>query len=237
MDLSVHLKINPQRPMATNILITFYSTYGHTHKMAKAVEEGASSVSEMDVRVRRIPELEQARQAMSGQDVYQQAQEAMSDIPDVTLDDLRWADGIIWGTPTRYGNMTAQMKAFIDTTGSLWQNGELEDKATGVFTSTATIHGGQETTILTSLVPLLHLGMIFVGTPYGQNPQILTTDGVGGSPYGPATLAGPDGSRQPVDVELKTAQNLGSRVAKVAARLKDLRDAGGQQEESSSYSS
>ena len=223
--------------MATNVLITFYSTYGHTHKMAKAVEEGVSSVGETDVRVRRIPELEQARQAMSGQDAYQQAQEAMSGIPDVTLDDLRWADGIIWGTPTRYGNMTAQMKAFIDSTGALWQNGELEDKATGVFTSTSTIHGGQETTILTSLVPLLHLGMIFVGTPYGQNPQILTTDGIGGSPYGPATLAGPDGSRQPVDVELKTAQNLGSRVAKVAARLKSLRDAGGQQEESSSYGS
>ena len=222
--------------MATNILITFYSTYGHTHTMAKAVHEGAAGVERADVRLRRIPELEQARQAMSGQDAYQQAQEAMSDIPDVTLDDLRWADGIIWGTPTRYGNMTAQMKAFIDTTGALWQNGELEDKATGVFTSTATIHGGQETTILTSLVPLLHLGMIFVGTPYGQNPHLLTTDGVGGSPYGPATLAGPDGSRQPVDVELKTARNLGSRVAKVAARLKDLRNAGGQQEESSSYS-
>src|SRR5262249_43421131 len=101
--------------------------------------------------------------------------------------------------------------------------GELEDKATGIFTSTATIHGGQETTILTALVPLIHLGMVFVGTPYGQNQQLLVTDGIGGSPYGPGTLAGTDGSRQPVEAELTTARNLGSRLARVAARLKDLR--------------
>lgn len=223
--------------MPTKILIPFYSTYGHTHQMAHAVAEGAGSVADTEVRVRRIPELEAARQAMSGQDAYVQAQDKMAEHAEVTHDDLRWADGIIWGTPTRYGNMTAQMKAFIDTTGSLWQNGELEDKATGIFTSTATIHGGQETTIITSLVPLLHLGMIFVGTPYGQNPQIMTTDGIGGSPYGPATLAGGDGSRQPVEAELVTARNLGSRVAEVASRLKSLRaqNAQGQQDDASSY--
>ena len=100
---------------------------------------------------------------------------------------------------------------------------ELEDKATGIFTSTGTIHGGQETTILTALVPLIHLGMVFVGTPYGQNPQILVTDGIGGSPYGPSTLAGTDGSRQPVEAELTTARNLGSRLARVAGGLKHLR--------------
>ena len=209
--------------MPTKILIPFYSTYGHTHQMADAVREGAASINDTDVRVQRIPELEHARQAHADDENYQNAQQAMQDLAEVTLDDLRWADGIIWGTPTRYGNMTAQMKQFIDTTGSLWQNGELEDKATGVFTSTATIHGGQETTILTALVPLLHLGMVFVGTPYGQNPQILTTDAIGGSPYGPATMAGDDGSRQPEARELETAKNLGARVAKVAARLKDLR--------------
>ena len=97
--------------------------------------------------------------------------------------------------------MSAQMKQFLDTLGGMWMAGELEDKATGIFTSTGTIHGGQESTILTAMVPLLHLGMIFVGTPYGQNPQILVTDGIGGSPYGPATLAGADGSRQPVEAE------------------------------------
>lgn len=208
--------------MATNVLIPFYSSYGHTYQMAQAVAEGAEGVDDTEVKLRRIPELEGARQAMSGQDAYVQAQETMSEHPEVTHDDLRWADGIIWGSPTRYGNMTAQMKQFIDSTGALWQNGELEGKATAMFTSTATIHGGQETTILTSLVPLLHLGMIFVGLPYGENPQILTTDGIGGSPYGPATIAGGDGSRQPVEDELLSARNLGRRVANVAARLKGL---------------
>ena len=209
--------------MATNVLIAFYSTYGHIYRMAQAVEEGARTEAETEVRLRRIPELEEARKVLSTQEYYVKAQEAQSGIPEVTHDDLRWADGITWGTPTRYGNMTAQMKQFIDTTGSLWLKGELEDKATGIFTSTASIHGGQETTILTSLVPLIHLGMIFVGTPYGQNPQLLVTNGIGGSPYGPGTLAGGDGSRQPVESELTTARNLGSRVARVAARLKGLR--------------
>ena len=223
--------------MPTHVLVTFYSTYGHTHKMAQAVQEGAAGVSDVEVRLCRIPELEAARQAMQGQDAYKQAQEAMADLPEVTHDDLRWADGVVWGTPTRYGNMTAQMKQFIDTTGPLWQKGELEDKATGIFTSTATIHGGQETTIITSLVPLLHLGMIFVGTPYGENPQIMTTEGIGGSPYGPATLAGGDGSRQPVEDELVTARNLGARVARVASRLKGMRGQNqhGQQDEADTY--
>jgi NAD(P)H dehydrogenase (quinone) len=210
--------------MATNVLVIYYSSYGHTARMAQSVADGARGAEpEVEVRVVRIPELEEARRAMSTQEWYVKAQEAHADIPEATLDDLRWADGIIWGMPTRYGNMSAQVKQFIDTTGSLWANGELEDKATGIFTSTATIHGGQESTVLTGLVPLLHLGMVFVGTPYGQNPQILTTDGIGGSPYGPGTLAGPDGSRQPEDRELTTARNLGSRVAKVARRLKSLR--------------
>jgi NAD(P)H dehydrogenase (quinone) len=209
--------------MTTNVLIAFYSTYGHIHRMALAVAEGAESVPDSTVRLRRIPELEEARKALSAQDAYVRAQQAQADIPVVTHDDLRWADGIAWGTPTRYGNMSAQMKQFVDTTGGLWLKGELEDKATGIFTSTGTIHGGQETTILTALVPLIHLGMVFVGTPYGQNPQILVTDGIGGSPYGPSTLAGTDGSRQPVEAELITARNLGSRLARVAGRLKDLR--------------
>lgn len=209
--------------MPTTILIPFYSTYGHVHKMAHAVAEGAASVADTEVRVRRISELEAARQALSGQDAYLQAQAEIAEHAEVTHDDLRWADGIIWGTPTRYGNMAAQMKQFIDTTGSLWANGELEDKATGVFVGTATTGGGQETTVITSLIPLLHLGMIFVGSPYGQNAELFTTEGRGGSPYGPGTLAGGDGSRQPADDELSMARKLGVRVAKVAAGLKGLR--------------
>lgn len=207
----------------TNLLVVFYSSYGHVHRLALAVAEGANAVADTEVRLRRVAELEAARVGMSKQPAYVQAQEAMKAIPEVTKDDLRWAHGICWGTPTRFGNMTAQLKQFIDGLGGMWVKGELEDKPAGVFTSTATIHGGQETTILTAMVPLIHLGMIMVGTPYGENPQILVTDGIGGSPYGPSTLAGADGSRQVVDSELTTAKNLGHRVARVAARLKNLR--------------
>ena len=117
--------------MPTNLLVTFYSTYGHIHRMARAVVEGAESVPDTTVRLRRIPELEEARRALSAQDAYVQAQQTQAEIAEVTHDDLRWADGIAWGTPTRYGNMSAQMKQFVDTTGSLWLKGELEDKATG----------------------------------------------------------------------------------------------------------
>ena len=209
--------------MTTHTLVAYYSTYGHVYRMAQAVAEGAASVPDAEVRLRRIPELEQARRALSSEEAYVRFQQQQAEIPEVTHDDLRWADGIAWGTPTRYGNMAAQMKEFIDTTGALWAKGELEDKATGMFVSTATIHGGHETTIITGLVPLLHLGMVFVGTPYGQNPQLLAAEGIGGSPYGPGTVTAPDGSRQPTEVELATARNLGRRLTHVAGRLRKLR--------------
>jgi NAD(P)H dehydrogenase (quinone) len=204
------------------VLIVYYSSYGHVYQLAQAVAEGARAQG-AEVRITRAEEFEAARAAMSGQPAYVAAQELQKDVPIVTHDDLRWADAIAWGTPTRYGVMAAQLKQFIDTTGGLWARGELEDKAAGVFVSTATIHGGQETTAITTMIPLLHLGFVLVGTPYGQNPQILVTDGVGGSPYGPGTLAGGDGSRQPVESELTTARNLGSRLAKVGASLRSLK--------------
>lgn len=209
--------------MAARVLVVYYSSYGHIFRMAHDVVRGAESVEGTEVRLRRIPELEAARTAMSTQEWYVKAQEAQADVPEVTHDDLRWADGIVWGIPTRYGSMPAQVKQFIDTTGPLWAKGELEDKAVGIFTGSANVGGGQETTIITSLVPMLHLGMIFVGTPYGQNPALFGTEGRGGSPYGAGTLSGIDGSRQPSDVELITARNLGSRVAKVAGHLRPLR--------------
>jgi NAD(P)H dehydrogenase (quinone) len=209
--------------MATHVLVTFYSSFGHVHQMANAVVEGARAVAGADVRVRRIPELEAAGRAMSGIEWYVKAQEAMADIPEVTHDDLRWADGIAWGTPTRFGNMSAQMKQFVDTLGGLWAKGDLEDKATGIFTSTANTGGGQESTILTSAVPLLHLGMVFVGTPYGENPQLFGAEGRGGSPYGAGTIAGPDGSRQPSEAELAIARNFGRRLAAMAGALKPVR--------------
>lgn len=209
--------------MPANVLVTYYSTFGHIHALGQSVADGARSVGATSVRVARVPELEAARKAMSSIPYYVQAQEQMAGIPEVTHDDLRWANGIAWGTPTRYGNMSAQLKQFIDTTGALWQAGELEDKPAGVFTGTANVGGGQETTILTTMVPLLHLGMILVGSPYGQNPGISGTEGRGGSPYGPGTVAGGDGSRQPNGAELETARNLGVRIAKAAALLRDLR--------------
>lgn len=207
---------------AAKVLIVYYSAYGHLFRMAQAVAEGALATG-AEVRVTRVEELEAAARAMSGQPAYVAAQQAQSEVAVVTHDDLRWADAIAFGTPTRYGNMAAQLKQFIDTTGGLWTRGELEGKAAGVFVGTATIHGGQETTAITTMIPLLHLGFVLVGTPYGENEQILTTEGRGGSPYGPGTLAGPDGSRQPAEPELVTARNLGRRLAHVGKRLRGLK--------------
>jgi NAD(P)H dehydrogenase (quinone) len=208
--------------MPTNVLVAYYSSYGHVFRLAQAVTEGASAVADTEVRLRRIPELEAARLAMWSQPSYVKSQQTQREVPEVTHDDLRWADGICWGTPTRYGNMSAQMKQFLDSLGALWQKGELEDKPAGVFTSTATTQGGHETTILSTMAPLLHFGMALVGTPYGQNPQIMTTDLIGSSPYGPGTIAGGDGSLQPVEADLQTARNLGARVARFGCALKSL---------------
>jgi NAD(P)H dehydrogenase (quinone) len=207
--------------MSANIVIPYYSSYGTTHKLAEAVADGAEEVPGATVRRRRIPESTSAGEAMSGQDAYDAAQAEMEDIPRVEHDDLRWADGIIWGTPTRFGNMAAQVKQFIDTLGGMWFEGELEDKATGMFVSTGSIHGGQETTILSSLAPLIHLGMVFVGVRYSTNPQIMTTEGIGGSPYGPATMPREESDVEaPTPDERETARSLGERVARVAARLR-----------------
>jgi NAD(P)H dehydrogenase (quinone) len=196
--------------MPTKVLVVYYSLHGHVEALARAVGAGAESVRNTAVRLRRVPDLADEKP------LERHVQPA-------TLDDLRWADGIAWGTPTRYGTMATPMKRFLDGMVEIWTRGELEDKPAGIFTSTASIHGGQESTILTTLVPLLHFGMIFVGTPYVQNPQIMTADGVGGSPYGPSTIAGPDAKRAVADVELLTARNLGVRLARVASALKIVR--------------
>jgi NAD(P)H dehydrogenase (quinone) len=208
--------------MSTKVLVVYYSTFGHVYQLARCVEEGAQRQPDVEVRLRRVPELTEARGVLSGIEAYRQAQEAQQHIPEATHDDLRWADGIAWGTPTRFGNMSAQLKQFIDTTGPLWQKGELEDKPAGVFTSTASVQGGHETTIVSTMVPLIHLGMAVIGTPYGQNPQMLTTESIGSSPYGPGTIAGMDGSLQPKQADLDTARNLGLRIARFACALKAL---------------
>ncbi|MGY4691221.1 NAD(P)H:quinone oxidoreductase [Salibacterium sp. K-3] len=200
------------------IVVPYYSTYGHVYQMAREIAKGAEQAG-AEVKLAKVPEFEEVRQAMAGDDAYAQAQEAQKDIPTASHDDLKWADGIIWGVPTRYGNMPAQIKQFLDSAGALWMNGELEGKATSVFTSTGSIHGGQETTAITTLVPLLHFGLIYVGLPYGQNQEMLTTDGIGGSPYAASTVAGVDGSNQPEERELTMARRLGGRVAHVAEQL------------------
>ncbi|MCR6107656.1 NAD(P)H:quinone oxidoreductase [Salipaludibacillus agaradhaerens] len=204
----------------TKVLVPYYSTYGHIFTMARAIVEGAQEVEGTEVKLVRIEEFDAVKDAMSEQDAYVHAQEAQKDVPVATHDDLRWADGVVWGIPTRYGAMPAQMKQYLDSAGALWANGELEGKVTGIFTSTGSIHGGQETTAITSLVPLLHFGFIFVGLPYGENPEQLTTDGIGGSPYSASTIAGPDGSSQPDQRDLLMAKRLGKRVAIVAKALR-----------------
>ena len=157
---------------------------------------------------------------MNKEDGYaKQVYDSQASIPECTLDDLRAADGVIFGSPTRYGNMTAQMKALIDSTAQLWLNGEMEGKPAGVFTSTASTHGGQETTLLTMMVPLLHLGMLIVGVPYSL-PGMIHTEARGGTPYGATTIAGPRGELQPTPDDLAIAKALGRRVAEVTAGVR-----------------
>jgi NAD(P)H dehydrogenase (quinone) len=201
------------------VLIVYYSMYGHTLQLAKAVEEGAKSVAGVEVVLRRVQEFEVVEQATANNEFVQQVKAQQKDIPVCTVDDLREADGVIFGSPTRYGNMTAQMKQLIDSTASLWLKGEMEGKPAGVFTSTASTHGGQETTLLTMMVPLLHLGMIIVGVPYSVEGMI-HTDARGGTPYGASMIAGAKGELQPQPEDLTIAQALGRRVAEVTQKLR-----------------
>lgn len=196
----------------TKVLVLYYSMYGHIETMAKAVADGVRSVAGTKVTLKRVPELlseEMARKAGAKLD-----QEA----PLAKVDELPDYDAIIFGTPTRFGNMCAQMRNFLDQTGRLWQNGSLIGKVGSVFTSTATQHGGQETTITSFHTTLLHHGMIIVGVPYSCQQIGTMSEITGGSPYGASTLAGSDGSRQPSENELKIALFQGSHVAEVAKK-------------------
>ncbi|GJD49204.1 NAD(P)H dehydrogenase (quinone) [Methylobacterium crusticola] len=194
------------------VLVLYYSTYGHIEQMASAVAEGAREAG-AEVVVKRVPELvpdEAARKAH-----YKLDQAA----PIATVDELPSYDAIIFGTPTRYGNMAAQMKNFIDQTGALWAKGALVGKVGSVFTATASQHGGQESTILSFHTVLLHQGMVVVGLPYSFQGQLGTTEVMGNSPYGASTIAGGDGSRQPSAVELEGARYQGRHVAGIARKL------------------
>ncbi len=199
------------------VLVVFYSTYGHVNKMADAMVAGAGEVAGAEVEIRRVPETlsQEVLEKMGAVD----AQKAFSQIPVCTVDELARADAIIFGTPTRFGNMCGQMRQFLDSTGQLWANGSLVGKVGSVFTSTATQHGGQESTILTFHVTLLHHGFIVVGLPYAFQGQMRLDEITGGSPYGASTIAGGDGSRMPSENELEAARFQGKHVAGIASKL------------------
>ena len=199
------------------VLVVYYSMYGHVYKLAQAAAEGAGSVQNTEVVIRRVPEtLPEAVLEKMG---AAEAQKAQADVPVCTVKELGEADAIIFGTPTRFGNMSGQMRQFLDRTGKLWSDGSLVGKAGSVITSSATQHGGQESTILSFHTTLLHLGMVIVGLPYTFKGQTIMDEITGGSPYGASTIAGGDGSRFPSENELAGARYQGEHVARIAKKL------------------
>ncbi|MGD8268337.1 MAG: NAD(P)H:quinone oxidoreductase [Desulfobacterales bacterium] len=200
------------------VLIAYYSTYGHVHQMAAAVAEGVAQIDGAEAVLRRVPETLPAEVLEKMGAV--QAQESMADVPICTVDELAAADAVIFGTPTRFGNMCGQMRQFLDATGQLWASGALVGKVGSVFVSTATQHGGQESTILTFHVSLLHHGFVVVGLPYAFQGQMRLDEITGGSPYGASTIAGGSGERMPSANELEAARFQGKHVAQIAAKLK-----------------
>lgn len=196
----------------TKVLVLYYSMYGHMETMANAIAEGAKGVDDIDVSVKRVPE------TMSAETLAGIGAKTDFSHPVATVDELADYDAIIFGSPTRFGNMTGQMRTFLDQTGALWAQGKLIGKVGSVFTSTGTQHGGQETTITSFHTTLLHHGMVIVGVPYSCAGLTYMDDITGGSPYGAATLAGADGSRQPSDNELDIARFQGKHVAEIAKK-------------------
>jgi NAD(P)H dehydrogenase (quinone) len=196
----------------TKVLVLYYSSYGHIETMAQAVAEGARAGG-AEATIKRVPELVPEEIARKSGIKLEQA------APIATVDELPSYDAIVFGTPTRFGNMTAQMRNFLDQTGGLWAKGALVGKVGSVFTSTATQHGGQESTILTFIPTLMHHGMVVVGLPYAFAGQTGLEEIKGGSPYGASTITGGDGSRMPSAIELEGARWRGRHVAQVAAKL------------------
>jgi NAD(P)H:quinone oxidoreductase type IV len=204
--------------MATRVQIVFYSMYGHVYKMAEAVAAGAREAAETEVSLYQVPEL--ASDEVLQQSGAKAARAAFAHIPVAKPDQLAGADAIIFGAPTRFGNMCAQMRNFLDQTGGLWMNGGLIGKIGSVFTSTASQHGGQETTITSFHHTLLHQGMVIVGVPYSEQRLLRMDEVTGGSPYGASTITAGDGSRQPSENELGIARFQGKHVATIAGQLR-----------------
>jgi len=199
------------------VLVLYYSMYGHIYRMAQAVAEGAKEVPGTDVTLRRVPET--LSDEILGKMGALDAQKAMAHVPVCKVDELPAADAIIFGTPTRFGNMCGQMRQFLDATGQLWAKGALVGKVGSVFTSSATQHGGQESTILSFHTTLLHQGMVIVGLPYTFAGQMRIDELTGGSPYGASTITGGQGQRMPSETELDAARFQGAHVAKIATKL------------------
>ncbi len=199
------------------VKIVFYSMYGHIYRMAEAVAEGAREVEGAEVELLQVPEL--VPDDVLEKSGAKKARQAFAHIPTAKVSDLADADAIILGIPTRFGNMCAQMRNFLDQTGGLWSQNALVGKVGSVFTSSATQHGGQETTIICSHVTLLHLGLVIVGLPYTETRQFTLDEVSGGSPYGASTIAAGDGSRLPSENELAMARFQGRHVATIAKKL------------------
>ncbi len=199
------------------VLVVYYSLYGHIYRMAQAVAEGARAVSGTEVDLRRVPETlpDEVLRKMGAAD----AQKQQAGVPVCTVDELAKADAILFGTPTRFGNMCGQMRQFLDATGKLWAANALVGKVGSVFASSNTQHGGQESTILSFHITLLHHGMVIVGLPYAFAGQTKMEEITGGSPYGASTIAAGDGSRVPSENELAAARFQGEHVAKIASKL------------------
>ncbi|QLA17641.1 NAD(P)H:quinone oxidoreductase [Desulfolutivibrio sulfoxidireducens] len=200
-----------------NVLVVFYSLYGHVSSLAQAVAEGVDQVPGAVAVLRRVPETltPETIEKMGAAE----AQRTLRVVPECTLDELAQADAILFGTPTRFGNMCGQMRQFLDATGGLWAKGALVGKPGGVFCSTGTQHGGQETTLVSFICTLMHHGMLIVGLPYSFSGQTRVDEITGGSPYGATTIAGPDGGRMPSENELDAARFQGRHLAMIAAKL------------------
>lgn len=200
------------------VLIVYYSTYGHIQKMAEAVAEGVNEITGAEAVMRRVPETlsDEILQNMGAAE----AQKALAHVPVCTVEELAAADAVIFGTPTRFGNMCGQMRQFLDATGQLWAQGALVGKVGSVFTSSATQHGGQESTILSFHISLLHHGFVIVGLPYAFQGQMRIDEITGGSPYGASTIAGGSGERMPSENELGAARFQGRHVAEIASKLR-----------------
>lgn len=199
------------------VKVVFYSMYGHIYRMAEAVAEGAREVEGAEVEILQVPEL--IPEEVLEKSGAKQARAAFAHIPTAKPGDLADADAIIFGIPTRFGNMCAQMRNFFDQTGGLWAQNALVGKVGSVFSSSNTQHGGQETTIISTHFTLLHLGMVIVGLPYSESRQTTMDEITGGSPYGASTIAGGDGSRLPSENELAMARFQGKHVAAIAKKL------------------